>query len=202
MTMSHRSLCLVFLASVGAAAIAQPAGPEVVDAVPIRADSRIYPEGAAARGVQGTVTIHVELSPEGVFSNPILHESSRSDELDAAAMALAPRLKYTPPDAGAALPPELLVPIEFRKDTLDTLGAKTCTDYNVDAAYFAETFPELPLSDMPVFDLVIGVLAFRVEARRREDLAKVLPQIRQDMIEACRDAPASRFVEHALKAIE
>jgi TonB family protein len=201
--MSNCTRCLLVLAYVIAApGVAQPAGPEVVDAVPIRAGSRIYPEGAAERGVQGTVTIHVQLSPEGVFSNPVLHESSRSEELDAAAMALAPRLKYTPPDVGAALPTELLVPIEFRKDSLETLGAKTCTEFNVDAAYFAETFPELPLTDMAVFDLVMGVLAFRVEAKQREELARILPQIRQDMIAACRDAPASRFVEHALKAIE
>jgi len=201
--MSNRSLGLLVLAAVGTlSATAQTTSPEVVDAVPIEARSRLYPEGAAERGVQGTATIRAELSPEGVFSNPVLHESSRSDLLDAAAIALVPRLKYTPTEVGAARPTSLLVPIEFRKDSLETLGAKTCADFNVDAAYFQETFPEQTLNDMPVFDLVMGILAFRVEANRRLALAQRLGQLKQDMVAACREAPDSGFLEHALQAIE
>jgi TonB family protein len=174
--------------------------PEVVDSVPIVAGSPLYPEGAAARGVQGTVTIRAELSPEGAFLSPTIHESSRSEVLDAAALALVPRLKYTLTAEGAQQPGALLVPIDFRKDSSTSVMAKTCADFNLDAMYFKETFPELPLADMPVFDLITGMLALSVDADRRFTLAPNLQQIKDQIAATCNEAPSSRFIDAAVQA--
>lgn len=178
--------------------VAQLADPEPVDSVMIDAGSRLYPPGAAERGVQGTVTIRADLSADGVFSNPTIHESSRSEVLDAGAIALVPRLKYTPTDAAGAIPRAVLVPIDFRKDSLASLKTKNCADFNTDAAYFKETFPEQSLGDMPVFDLVVGMLVFAVEPERRLALAQNLPAFKEQVVATCNQSPDSPFLETAL----
>jgi TonB family protein len=179
---------------------AQNPNTEVVDSVPIVGGSPLYPAGAAARGVQGTVTIRAELSADGAFVNPTIQDSSRSEALDAAALALVPRLKYTLTAEGAERPAALVVPIDFRKDSSTSLMAKTCADFNVDATYFKDTFPELPLADMPVFDLMTGILALTVEADRRLTLAPNLQQIKDQVAATCREAPSSLFMDAAMQA--
>jgi TonB family protein len=179
---------------------AQDSNTEAVDAVTIVAGSPLYPEGAAARGVQGTVIIRAELSAAGAFLNPIIQESSRSEALDAAALEVVPRLKYTLTAEGSDAPSALLVPIDFRKDSATSLMTKTCTDFNVDATYFKETFPELPLADMPVFDLITGILALSIDADRRFTLAPNLQQIKDQIAATCNEAPSSRFMDAAWQA--
>lgn len=192
--------CLLFVVISATRVGAQNQSPEVVDAVLIGPDSRLYPAGAAERGVQGTVTIRADLSPDGAFLNPTVQESSRSEVLDAAALALVPRLKYTQTAEGGQPPSALVVPIDFRKDSLTTLMTKTCADFNLDATYFKSAFPDLPLADMPVFDLMTGILALSVDADRRLTLAPNLQQIKEHVIATCREAPSSRFMDAAVQA--
>ena len=104
------------------------------------------------------------------------------------------------PTAAGSMPAALLVPIDFRKDSSANLADKSCADFNVDAAYFKEAFPEQPLTDMPVFDLVAGVLVFSVDANGRLALAKNLERIKEGVIAACGETPDSNFLEHALRA--
>jgi TonB family protein len=175
--------------------------PARLDTVTIVAGTKLYPEGAAERGVQGKVTLSADLSASGSFANPAIHESSGSEELDGAALALAPRLKFTPlGSAGEPAPRRALVEIDFRKDTLASLKTKTCADFNLDAEYFKRTFSEKPLAAMPVFDLTAGVLALGVDSGQRLSLARNLAGIKERVIAECSQAPDSKFLELASKA--
>ena len=179
----------------------QSPAPALVDTVPIHPGTKAYPQELAGRGVQGTVTLRVDLSPEGRFTHPAIHESSRSEELDAAALDLVPRLKYTP-SADNAASGTVLLAMEFHKDELTTLGTKTCADFNQDAAYFKEKFPERPLIDMPVFKVTGAMLAFSVKPEKRVDVFMNIKPIKARLIAECSQNPDSRFLELALKTAE
>lgn len=172
---------------------------EEVDAVRIFAGTSLYPQGLAERGVQGTVTIRADLSPEGAFSNPTIQESSRSAELDSAALALVPRLTYRlSKSAEGPMPSSVIVPVTFTKDSLERLTKKTCADFNVDADYFKGAFPEKPLTDMPVFDITAGTILFTVKAEQRTALARNLKQIKERIVAGCAESPDERFMDVAL----
>jgi TonB family protein len=182
----------------------QSPGPALVDTVRIYARmKKMYPPGLAERGVQGKVTLRVDLSAEGKFTNPAIHETSRSEELDGAALALVPRLKFTPPKStDKTTPGTVLVAIDFRKDELETLRTKTCADFNQDAVYFKEKFPEKPLTEMPVFELTGGVIMFAVKPQQQLSVVKNTKQIKERVSAECSRSPDSKFLELALKTAE
>lgn len=192
------------LAALGLAVLlplALAASPRRLDPVTVLAGSPNYPPGAAEQGVQGTTLLQATLAPDGRFSAPRVHQSSGSARLDETALALLPRLRSTAGagEAGAAAA-TVLVPIAFRKDTLASLQTKSCADFNLDAAYFARTFPRRAVRDMPVFDLATAALAAAVPAARQVALARELPGIQQAVVSGCAADPEARFLELLLGA--
>jgi len=168
---------------------------ETMDPVTITPDSRLYPEGASENGVQGIVLLKSELSSEGRFKNVTLYQSSRSEELDKAAMELSAKLKFTlSNDTVAGMPAFVIAPIDFRKDTLKSIPKKNCIEFNQDAAYFKKTFPEKQLSEMGVFKLSAGIIALSIESKKRVVFAVNLNKIREETIEECAKSPESKFL--------
>jgi len=193
-------LALLLVSVTAATAEEQGETPPLVDTIPITPGSKAYPQELAARGVQGKVTLRAILSAEGKFSEAMIEESSRSEELDAAALDLVPRLKYTSKsEKQKPVPPgPVRVAIEFVKDGLETLRTKTCADFNLDAAYFKEKFPERPLTDMTVMKLMTGILTFTVKREQQLTVFKNIKPIKEQVIEQCAQSPDKKFLELAL----
>lgn len=97
--------------------------------------------------------VRVTVGPAGKAAGAAIAESSRSPELDKAALAPARGYPYTPFEPGVA-PGEVLVPIRFRKDGMADLPHKTCADFNIDKAWFTAAFPELKPGDMEVVKMI------------------------------------------------
>lgn len=155
-------------------------------------DEAPYPAGLAARGVQGRAVVRVKVGAEGKASAVAIATSSRSPELDKAALALARALPYTPAKAGVA-PDELLVPIRFRKDSLAELPNKTCADFNIDKAYFAATFPELETGDMEVVRMATGALLLTLPAAQQMPYAQNSSAVAAAALAACATQPHEKL---------
>lgn len=113
-----------------------------------------YTDADRAAGVQGDVTVRGMVQPDGTIADVVVTESSRSPTLDDASVAAVRQWTFSPVEV--AVP--YSVQIEFRKDDLNTLATKTCADLNVDVAYFRQTFPDSPVSDMPLKDVLVGLM--------------------------------------------
>lgn len=113
-----------------------------------------YTDADRAAGIQGDVTVGGTVQPDGTIADVAIIESSRSPVLDEASMAAVRQWTFLPVEA----PVPYQVQIEFRKDDLNTLATKTCADLNVDVAFFRQAFPEAPISDMPLKDVLVGLM--------------------------------------------
>lgn len=114
----------------------------------------VYTDADRAAGVQGDVTVRGMVQPDGAIADVVVSESSRSPALDEASVAAV--RQWTFPPVETPVPYE--VQIEYRKDDLNTLATKTCTDLNIDVAYFRQTFPEQTVADMPLKDVLVGLM--------------------------------------------
>ena len=54
--------------------------------------------------------------------------------------------------------PTVVLPVEFRRDSVATLARKTCAEFNTDLAYFRSAHPDKKLADMTVFLMSSGAL--------------------------------------------
>jgi protein TonB len=98
-------------ASVGAVAL----GPTSSSAAYLRSPAPSYPLASRRAGEQGTVTLRVRVSPDGLATRVVVERSSGSPHLDAAALEAVKAWRFTPARRGAdAVESWMLVPIVFR----------------------------------------------------------------------------------------
>jgi TonB family protein len=102
-----------------------------------------YTDADRAAGIQGDVAVRGMVQPDGTIADVTVAESSRSAALDEAAVAAVRQWTFNPVEV--AVPYQ--VQIEFRKD-----------DLNVDVAYFRQAYPDAPVSDMPLKDVLVGMM--------------------------------------------
>jgi len=114
----------------------------------------MYTDAERTAGVQGDVTVRGMVQPDGSIADVAIAESSRSAVLDEASVVAVRQWTFLPVEV--AVPYQ--VQIEFRKDDLNTLATKTCADLNIDVAYFRQAFPESAISDMPLKDVLVGLM--------------------------------------------
>jgi TonB family protein len=197
---------LAFLAVVPFCAVAvEPAVPQAdflrVEEVVIAPGAEYFPTELAARGVQGTALVRIPLNADGLPTDAVVVESSRSPDLDLLALARAKtlRIRSAPPSTGDAPAPltGALVPVEFRKDSSLTLPQKSCGEFNVDLAYFRKVFPDRSEGRMAVFLLTTGMFVLTLPGEQRLRFAKSLPTLRQTVIESCAASPDSLFLDVA-----
>ena len=89
--------------------------PPGINAAYLRNPAPRYPVAARRAGEQGTVTLRVQVSPDGLASRVAVEKSSGSPHLDAAALEAVKAWRFTPARRGAdAVESWMLVPIVFR----------------------------------------------------------------------------------------
>ena len=167
-----------------------------VRAISLRpSDANYYPAALSVRGVQGTTLVQAELSETGAPTAVAVFQSSRSAELDAAALAVVRAVTYKAKEP-AAQPSQVLVPVEFLRDSVATLGQKTCSEFTIDAQYFKTAFPEVDMKEMMVVSMAIGVLFMgRGAATDAVTYAKSLSSALPRVVEACASQREARFLE-------
>jgi protein TonB len=98
-------------ANAGAAALP----PASFSAAYLRSPAPSYPLASRRAGEQGTVTLRVRVSPDGLATRVAVERSSGSPHLDAAALEAVKAWRFTPARRGAdAVESWMLVPIVFR----------------------------------------------------------------------------------------
>lgn len=147
-------LAVVFALAVSPSALAQRIVHAREGLRPASMVEPAYSDAERFAGVQGNVTVRGMVQPDGTIADVAVAESSRSAVLDENALAAVRQWTFLPVEV--AVPYQ--VEIEYRKDDLNTLATKTCADLNVDVAYFRQAFPELPVSDMPLKDVLTGLM--------------------------------------------
>ena len=81
----------------------------------LRSPAPSYPLASRRAGEQGTVTLRVRVSPEGLATRVAVERSSGSPHLDAAALEAVKAWRFTPARRGTeAIESWMLVPIVFR----------------------------------------------------------------------------------------
>ncbi len=143
-----------------------------------------YPAGLAARGVQGRVLVRVTVDAAGKAAGAAISASSRSRELDRAALALARSYPYPPGS-------DTQVAIRFSKDRLSELPNKTCADFNIDKAWFGAAFPELKPTDMDIVKTLKDKVLFSLPGPRQMPFARASGAVAAAAIAACATRPGA-----------
>jgi TonB family protein len=174
--------------------------------VSLRPADPSYPEALHSKGVQGLVEVRATLGADGKPTDLVVLNSSRSQALDDAGLALVKRLQFAikAPAEGASSPAipnatQVVVPVEFFRDSLGTLSKKTCAEFGVDVAYHRATFPEQQVGDMSVIKMTIGAMVLggfqRTGPSPLVALAKKSKSAARDIAEACATSPERLFLE-------
>jgi TonB family protein len=172
--------------------------PVKIRAVSLRPADPGYPAELAGNGVQGTTDVLINVSADGTPTDVSVQSTSRSAELDRAAVVVAKGLKFTVKDPAKPIG-ELLVPIEFMRDSVATLSKKTCSEFNVDVAYFKTTFPELETRKMTVINMTVGSLVTLGASGLSQDKLllhiKKLEAAAKAIVEACAQHPEAGYLK-------
>ncbi|MES3024062.1 MAG: energy transducer TonB [Pseudomonadota bacterium] len=197
--------------AISSAAYAQAPSPALpaIEPAPLQADevtvspeSAIYPPELVQAGVQGNTTITALLKPDGTTEQVSVKETSRSAKLDEIAVTIVKRLRYKARESASATPLTILVPVEFRKDTLAGLLQKTCADLNTDLAYFTATFPERRPSELKFFKLATGALYLAQVPADKIGFAKGLQGRYANTITGCAAQPGQKVFDVFRQASE
>jgi len=166
--------------------------------VSLRPTDEGYPPELAARGVQGTAELLLKLGLDGSAAEVVVQSSSRSKELDQAAIAVAKGLSFKPKDPTHPLQ-EVLVPVEFLRDSLATLPNKTCAEFNVDLAYFQATFPDLEIRKMPVVNMTVGsYVSYGIVGLSQDRTLAYVKRVEtaaKGIVQACAKEPEAGYIK-------
>jgi protein TonB len=98
-------------------AAATPANPPVYHAAYLSNPAPRYPDAARKSGDQGTVTLRVQVTRDGVASRVAVEKSSGSPHLDTAALEAVKAWRFTPARRGGdAVESWMLVPVVFSRE--------------------------------------------------------------------------------------
>lgn len=158
--------------------------------------SRFYPNDLASTGAQGAVLVRAITHADGSLSDAVVLQSSRSRQLDDMAVAIveATTLKV---HADKPLPPAIVAPVVFERDTVFTLPGKTCREFNVDLAYARSLSSDAGAGDVRAYTLGTGLLAFMPGIPLDKQMAVVKQQkVLPPKVEAaCAAAPEALFMK-------
>jgi len=184
-------LGLIAIAAVADAQAPGPTSPEParLGDILIQAGTAEYPGELAATGAHGEALVQVAVAADGTLSDASLKESTGSAELDASALRIVSGQKLRVKEGFK--PQVMLVPVVFTRDSVTTLAAKTCAEFNQDHAF--HTAAGRSADDMIVFDMATGILV----AARGFDMGMIgrLKDARAKTIDGCEKKPKARFLE-------
>ena len=197
-----RLRCLMLgMALAGFSGVQAHAG-EPTPARVVRTAPAAYPAAAKAAGAQGRVRVEATLLASGALADAKVVESSRSPELDAAALEAFKQWTMSPALDANGQPQATRVrqTFGFYKDTLNTgMGAisrKSCADFVTDMNWFAAKFPELSVSEMRLYKITLGAfsLAFGGAGSQFDQVQKIFPTAYDATYEACTEQPKAGFL--------
>jgi TonB family protein len=172
--------------------------PVKVREVSLRPTDEGYPPELAAKGVQGTVELLLKLAADGSPRDIVVQASSRSADLDQAAIAVAKGLTFKTKDPANPVT-QVVVPIEFLRDSLTTLPTKTCAEFNVDLGYFKATFPELETRMMPVVNMTVGsYVTYGIVGLPQDKALAYMKRVEaaaKGIVEACAKEPEASYTK-------
>ncbi len=194
----------ITVALVLAAALAgAPAVAAIVkQPVAVAAPDPAYPQAAKALGEQGEVKLSGYVGTDGTISDIVVESSSRSVTLDELAVATFSRWTFSPAidDAGKPVEARVVTTLAFWKDSLETLGEKTCADFVVDFDWHREAYPkgEKPMR-LALLIQGMGLLYSGKYQREMDALKADFPGAWARTYAQCRDHPEKRFLAVLLK---
>jgi TonB family protein len=185
-------------ASSASAAPAQSNAPIRVRTITYLSTESEYPLELSSKGVQGKTDVTVSVGPDGSPSSLLVTATSRSKELDDAAVKAVSVLKFNRKPGDTKDLPPIIVPVEFKRDSLQTLAKKTCTEFNVDAEYFRATFPERDPSKMEVIAATIGALVLATSSQDPGGIvstSKRATAASKQIAAACLENPSALYIQ-------
>jgi TonB family protein len=122
-----------------------------------------YPDALRAAGHQGVVTVKGMIQADGTLTDTAVEVSSGSAGLDQAMLAWfkAQAFKPATDEAGHAIAAEGKLSHTFVKDSIETVGTKSCADFSTDVAWFEQTHPGAAHASMFVYTLVLNSYAIK-----------------------------------------
>ncbi|MEO8002237.1 MAG: TonB family protein, partial [Arenimonas sp.] len=159
-----------------------------------------YPDALAKSGVQGEVRLEIKLSSEGKASVVKMLSNSKSAELDKNAINFVNTGYYKLPDNGLKyFEGNYSLNIVFIRDSVLTINAKTCADFNTDLAYFRSTRSGETMKNLGIFELVTGIFTVQLMKSQGADgtlkFVKAVDVINSDIVAACAKKPAELFIK-------
>jgi TonB family protein len=185
----------VAASAASAASGAAASGITTVKLMSFTPGERGYSPELAAQSIQGKVVLHLKLKADGGVETATVHTSSRAEVLDQLALQLVQGLRYK---TSAATPlTEVLAPIEYRRDSLTTLGDKTCAEFLLDARYYAQTFPDQTPRSMPVINMTAGMLFLgsKGDLSQRMRWLKQVEAAAREIRPACEREPEAGYLK-------
>jgi TonB family protein len=172
--------------------------PLRVREVSLRPTDEGYPPELVAKGVQGTTELRLKLGADGSPIDVVVQSTSRSPALDQAAIAVARGLTFKSKDPANPVT-QVVVPIEFMRDSLTTLSSKTCSEFNVDLGYFKATFPELETRKMPVVDMTVGsYVSYGIVGLSQDKALAYMKRVEvaaKGIVQACAKEPEANYAK-------
>lgn len=164
-----------------------------------------YPQDLAKKGVQGEVTLEIQLSKDGKTSVTRLIGSSKSAELDKNALNLVNTGFYKLPDNGLKYFEGLYsLNIIFLRDSVLTINKKTCADLNTDLAYFRSVAPNENIRNLAAFELMANIFTVQLMKEQGANGAltfvKSVNAINNDVVQTCARKPAALLVKTYVQA--
>jgi len=168
--------------------------------LPSDKSDKFYPREIADKGIQGDVLVHALLGADGKATELTVKRSSRAKELDDLAVNYVRELTFKTKE-NAALP-AVLVPIEFARDTTESLLQKPCGEFNVDYAYFRSAFPEKESADMRIIQLSSGIVYVTLSTNQVVKIAKARKEVNQATIAKCAENPSIKYFDTYLEEVK
>ncbi len=164
-----------------------------------------YPEAQAKKGLQGEVTLEINLSKAGKATTVKVLTTSKSVELDKNALAFVNTGYWKLPENGLKYYEGVYtLNIIFLRDSVLTINKKTCADFNTDLTYFRTTHGNKSTKNFGALELIANISTVQLMKNQGADGAlkfvKSVDAINNETINACAKNPAELFVKAYAKA--
>lgn len=164
-----------------------------------------YPQAQAKKGLQGEVTLEINLSKAGKATTVKVLITSKSVELDKNALALVNTGYWKLPENGLKYYAGVYtLNVIFLRDSVLTINTKTCADFNTDLTYFRSVHGKKSTKNFGALELIANVSTVQLMKNQGADGAlkfvKSLDAINNDTINMCAKKPTELFVKTYAKA--
>lgn len=164
--------------------------PEVIESV-----SPSYPPGAEDAGHWGTVRVALAISKEGLVTNCAVTASSRSDELDQAALLAARQWRFKPvtDDSGSPVEARVIIPFVFKRPDRFLHQDKSCQALVVEMDWLKTAYPKIGLNNRYILKSEFrGLIKTYLDSEEEEKIYPKLLEKLDQGVELCRKTPEAK----------